>query len=113
MSGIESLSEKILARIALLQSMAAMLPNIKSVLEFICQGLSDMAGITRVDYYIPDNKDSPARKKDNSSLAITFPLKHNSILYADLVFHLSDPDAFEPYKPYISNFKNMLAVIFE
>jgi len=112
-SGIESLSEKILARIALLQSMAAMLPNMKSVLEFICQGLSDMAGITRVDYYIPDNKDSPAQKKDNSSTRISFPLKHNSILYADLVFHLADPDAFEPYKPYISNFTNMLAVIFE
>lgn len=113
MSGTESLSEKILARIALLQSMAAMLPNKKSVLEFICQGLSEVAGINRVDYYIPDNKDSPAQKKDNSSTRIAFPLKHNSILYADLVFHLADPDVFEPYKPYISNFTNMLAVIFE
>ena len=114
MSGTESLSEKILARIALLQSMAAMLPNKKSVLEFICQGLSEVAGITRVEYYIPeDSISSCVGKEENLKEKITFPLKHNCILYAGLVFHLDDPDAFEPYKPYISNFTNMLAVIFE
>jgi PAS domain S-box-containing protein len=113
MSGTEPLSEKILARIALLQSMAAMLPNKKSVLEFICQGLSEVAGISHVDYYIPDCKNSLTQENDRGNLVITFPLKHNSILYADLIFHLVDPDVFEPYKPYISNFTNMLAVIFE
>ena len=114
MSATEALSEKSLARIAILQSMAAMLPTRKSVLEFVCRGLLDVVGVKLVTYHITGDGAVDSNNPDNrSDEMMVIPIKHGDTLYADLHFYLLEGNAFEPYKPFISNFANMLAVIFE
>lgn len=113
MNSKEPYSGTILARIALLQSMAALLPNRYAVLRMVSHGLKDVAGVRNVEFYLDDNfPGDPADQKIPDELC-DFPLQRNNKTYATLRFYFDDSKEFEPYKPFISNFVNMLAVIFE
>ncbi len=113
MNSKESYSGTILARIALLQSMAALLPNRDSVLKMVCHGLKDIAGVRNVDCFLDGNVPADTVDQKSPDEFCDFPLQRNNKIYATLRFYFNDSKEFEPYKPFISNFVNMLAVIFE
>ncbi len=109
------LSVEVLGRINLLQSMVTLLPDQTSMLRFICQGLEDIAGVKSLKYRIftegalPPSVDfSPSTDRFR-----IFPVNYKEIAYAELVFEITESEDFEPYVPFLINFSNMLAVIFE
>jgi len=114
MTSDSSLSAEVIGQIALMQSVVTQLPDKKSMLSFACQGLKDVAGVAEA-FYSHDNlhinqpelKNSPDRKER------IFPIKRGKNIHADIILRLQDTAAFLPYTPYIENFCNMLAVVFE
>jgi len=104
------LSGKIVASIALLQSMAALLPNRESILKFVSRGLCDVAGVEKIEYRLDGVFEAASLKNHNSAV---FPIKRGGKVFAELLIHLYDYQKFEPNIPFISNFANMLGVIFE
>ncbi len=110
-----NLSVEVLGRINILQSMVTLLPDQTSMLKFICQGLKDITGVKNLRYRLfseatPVSSDeyvSPAGK-----LRI-LPVKYKNRIYAELIFEITEEVAFEPYVPFLINFNNMLAVLFE
>ena len=107
-------STKTLAQIALIESVVITLPDKNKMLEFVCRGLLDTPGVSRVGFCIhennielkslPNNNDVPAHK---------FLIKLKDLIFAELVFDISNASLFLPYPPFIKNLTSMLAVIFE
>ncbi len=109
-----SLSAKVLGQIALMQSVVAQLPNKVSMLRFACQGLKDVSGVESVSYRLyEEGAHISGDLSEQRGVLRTFFITRKNHKYADLVFDLSDIDAFSPYIPYIENFNTMLAVMLE
>ncbi|MBU1171158.1 MAG: PAS domain S-box protein [Proteobacteria bacterium] len=114
MSSSKKLSPEIIGQIAILQSMVTLLPDETSMLNFICQGLKDVAGVKRLTYRLfhgetPSSSDSALHTETME----VFQVKYKAVTYAELYFDIAESDSFEPYVPFLKNFTNMLAVIFE
>ena len=108
------LSVAVLGRITLLQSMVTLMPNQKSMLEFICQGLKDVSGVKNLTYRLLNQDTSSLTDTTRSNGVIrVFPVKYDKTTYAELNFEIAKAEDFEPYVPFLTNFANMLAVIFE
>ncbi len=112
MNSGKGLSVEILGRITLLQSIVTLLPDPGSILKFICHGLKDISGVRNLTYRIFDSNTSLLDAESRENMHI-FPIRHNAVTYAELNFDIIENEAFEPYIPFIKNFANMLAVIFE
>ena len=114
MNDEKNISAKVLGQIALMQSVVIQLPDREHMLKFVCQGLKDIDMVNKVDYVLFDES-SPANAKSlkPGSKEKVFYIKNNSHKYAALFFQITDGEGFTPYIPYIKNFCNMLAVIFE
>ncbi len=114
MSSRPSLSAEVLGQIALMQSMVAQLPDKESMLSFACQGLNDLAGVAEAVYrYEIINNDQGTDHIPSNNDERIFPIIRGNRKHADIILRLTDAAAFLPYTPYIENFCNMLAVIFE
>lgn len=96
----------IIGQLSLMQSMLVALPDKKSIFSFMCHGLRDLPGVSSVRY-----ADTTLQLTDPSLAA--FPLVANHISHGALLFTLSDPQAFFPYKEYLANFCIMMAVVLE
>ncbi len=111
----KNLSVETLGRINILQSMVTLLPNQTTIMRFICQGLKDIEGVKSLKYRLLNKGDLPVAI-DSSSSADRFrffPVKYKTITYAEFIFEIAEPEFFEPYVPFLQNFNNMVAVIFE
>lgn len=114
MTALPQLSAGVLGQIALMQSVVAQLPDRTSVMRFAQSGLSDVVGVQEVRFELMDPPKTlePRATKPDLNTRI-FPIHHRTRLHGYFQIQLNDPAAFEPYAPYIENFCNMLALIFE
>lgn len=113
MSSNKDLSAAVVGQIALMQGVVAQLPNTKSILSFVRRGLIDIPGVEAVEYcsYEITNVDNCSETaKENQML---FPIEFKQQKMATLIITVNDMDTFNIYAPYISNFTNILAIIFE
>ncbi|HCY84086.1 MAG TPA: hypothetical protein DHV36_03015 [Desulfobacteraceae bacterium] len=106
------ISSKTLGQISLMQSVVAQLPDKTSILKFVCQGFRDISGIQGVTYRIAAAETVKRLVRPPDGIH-KFSIRHKGNHHADLFFDVSTPEAFAPYIPFIENFTNMLAVIFE
>ncbi len=114
MSVEDSLSAKAIGQIALMQGVVAQLPDQVSVLSFVAKGLSDIPGVKRVEYVLFNNEGTTVAVEDElEDERHIFPIEYKQSKYSSLIFHLSDRSKFDHYAPYIGNFTNVLAVLFE
>lgn len=114
MSPRKNLSVEILGQITILQSMVTLLPDETSMMNFICQGLKDVAGVKSLTYRLfnentPSSNDSTWSTENRQVLQV----KYKAVMFAELYFEIAESDSFELYAPFLKNFFNMLAVIFE
>jgi len=93
-----------LARLLLLQNVAALLPE-KGLNDFICEGLSGYPGVTKVVWEMNGNKEDPK--------SIYLPLKYAESNFGTIRLFIHDNSKINPYLPYLKNFAVMLAVILE
>ncbi len=114
MSVEDGLSAKAIGQIALMQGVVAQLPDQVSVLSFVAKGLSDIPGVKKVEYVLFNNEETSSLLKDQpEDQRHIFPIEYKQSKYASLIFHLSERSKFDQYAPYIGNFTNVLAVLFE
>lgn len=114
MSVMDDISAKVIGQIALMQGVIAQLPDQASVLSFAVKGLTDIPGIKKVEY-APFDKDGIALVLDDKPEKDRhiFPIEYKQAQYSSLIFNLSDKAQFDLYAPYIGNFCNVLAIMFE
>lgn len=106
-----NISAHIIGQIALMQSVVAQLPDVESMLKFVCRGLKDVPGITDVTY---TKEDSKLSEFDDGNISVRFfEIVSKNGKFATIYLHISDTTQYSPYFPYIENFCNMLGVIFE
>ncbi len=113
MSFEDGLSAKVIGQIAMMQGVVAQLPDEVSVLGFVAKGLSDIPGVKKVEYVLFNNEETPVLEYETEELRHIFPIEYKQSKYSSLIFHLSDRSKFDLYAPYIGNFTNVLAVLFE
>lgn len=114
MSKHPELSASIISQIALMQSVVAQLPEKVSMLEFACRGLKDVAGVGQARYFlISEEPEDSVTLRPDLSLCRNFYVCRNKKIHAIIELSVTDEVLFNPYVPYIENFCNMLAVIFE
>ncbi len=111
MANNERLSARIIGQIALMQSVVVQLPDDKSILNFSCQGLKDIPGITEIGYN--KNSISIGDKVFNNSTKRIFHIVHKQKTHFNLVVSINDFVSFEPYVPYMQNYCNILALLLE
>jgi PAS domain-containing protein len=100
------LKASIIGQLLLMQSLLAGLPDEKTIFSFACRGLEDIPGVLSVRY-------APATDTEAVANTVRLPLAVGASRLGDLVFELSDPAAFAPYRDYLNNFSFMMAVILE
>ncbi len=113
MSFEDGLSAKVIGQIAMMQGVVAQLPDEVSVLGFVAKGLSDIPGVKKVEYVLFNNEETSVLEYETEELRHIFPIEYKQSKYSSLIFHLSDRSKFDLYAPYIGNFTNVLAVLFE
>ncbi len=113
MSFEDGLSAKVIGQIAMMQGVVAQLPDEVSVLGFVAKGLSDIPGVKKVDYVLFNDEETSVLEYETEELRHIFPIEYKQSKYSSLIFHLSDRSKFDLYAPYIGNFTNVLAVLFE
>ncbi|MDQ8202999.1 ATP-binding protein [Pelagicoccus sp. SDUM812003] len=107
----ESLLAKHIGSIALMQSVVVQLPSLKSILQFVERGFSDLPSVVKVVGQV-----APASESEPDSASAhfqDFPISFLQTDYATLRIFYRDPKAFHPYLPYIQNFVSILGVVCE
>lgn len=104
-------SSRELSKLLLIQNMLAHLPDETQIMAFMCSGLSDLPGVKEADY-------RREQKLKQLNIETTTPIHHfpialNGNSYGILIFHLTNPDLFEPYIPYVVNLCFMTSILFE
>ncbi len=95
---------EILGQLLVMQSLVIGLPDEKSIFSFVCRGLLDIPGVSKVRY-------AHTTKKQAEGLTVRFPLLIGEICHGELLFSIKDQEVFAPYEDYLKNFCYMLAVI--
>ncbi|MGF1584398.1 MAG: PAS domain S-box protein [Bacteroidales bacterium] len=104
---IEKLDPRVLGQLLVMQSILNNLPDNESVFSFVCKGLADIPGISRVDYY------ENGYGKEETSSGLIYPVSSGSTFSGDLLLTIENYDKFSPYKEYLSNFIFMTGIILE
>lgn len=104
----EQLNPKILGQLLLMQSYVINLPDRKSIFSFVCKGLMDIPGISKVNYV----ENSP-KEIGNPTLQESFPVLLGNSYFGELVLTISDTELYKPYKDYLANFIFMVGVVLE
>lgn len=104
----DQLNPKVLGQLLLMQSFVINLPDKKSIFSFVCRGLVDIPGISKVIYLENEPKES-----DNSLLQEHFPVLLGDAYFGNLVVNISDIKLYEPYRDYLKNFIFMIGVVLE
>ncbi|MCP4024034.1 MAG: PAS domain-containing protein, partial [Desulfobacteraceae bacterium] len=112
MEETNNLCVKTLSQIALIQSAAAGLPDLETILEFVCRGLESLPGVSKTSYRLPENTTINEDGFINNNLQ-SFNLKLNDSEFAAISLTISDTALYSPYIPYIKNMCHMLSVILE
>jgi len=99
-------SGDLLARLLLLQNLAALIPERGKLLDLVCRGLEDFPGIDRVRF-ISDCEHECG--EEEGSLRI--PIRYGDDCFGFILAELIDPPAFEAYSPFVENMVNMIGVI--
>ncbi len=107
----ESLSADILSQILIMQSVVIQLPDADSILNFICRGLRDIPGIETAKFST-DTAPPPENSNPGPEQQV-FIVSRSNRCFATINISVSDSKAYSLYSPYISNFCNMLGVIFQ
>lgn len=105
---VEELNPKVLGQMLLMQSIVISLPDKKSIFSFVCKGLLDIPGISKVTYF-----DHIPVDVDNSSSQEKFPIQLGNSYFGELVVTISDVELYKPYKDYLKNFIFMIGVVLE
>ncbi|MBF0277377.1 MAG: PAS domain S-box protein [SAR324 cluster bacterium] len=108
------LSAKILGQIVLIQGMVWHLPNLESILSFVCRGLENLPGVFQIGYQVfEENFERGGLAEDGSKTGRKFELKFKDTVFGEMTFSVSESALFAPYIPYIENLSLMLAVVCE
>jgi PAS domain S-box-containing protein len=99
-------SAKVLGRLLIMQNILVGLPDEKSIVGFVCRGLTDIPGVAQVRY-----ADTPQENLDPSKTR--FPFLIGKSYRGELLLTVTDQTAFGPYVTYLNNFCSMVAVILE
>lgn len=104
----ENLNPKVLGQLLLMQSVLNNLPDNKSIFSFVCKGLLDIPGISKVEY-----NGTKSGAKDNIPFQLYLPISVSESNFGELKITLSEYDLFKPYERYLGNFVFMIGVILE
>ena len=104
----DSLDPKVLGQLILMQSYINNLPGEKSIFRFVCKGLADVPGISRVRL---NGDEENEIKNDHRSIVI--PIILDKINFGELIFEISDIAQYELYEPYVKNFVFMIGLVLE
>jgi len=105
--GKEDISAKVLAQLSIMQTYIIGMSNSSISLSFIEKGLGDVPGLSNVSVQ------EQLQVNSESSNAVSFPIKRKGSYYATVLVTVADYPKFELYKPYLENFFNTVAIIFE
>ena len=97
----------VLARLLLIESTAGQLGGPEEILAFVGRGLERVPGVTKA-LHVP-----PAGSLTVDRGVRRFPLRLGQRSHGELAVFLTDPDAFLPYAPFVSNLASMIAVVLE
>ena len=97
---------EVLGQLLLMQTLIGSLPDEERIFDFACKGLVDVPGVQ----YIEWQDDASV---DHDETTVILPIKVENAPARQLLLHLSDRQAFEPYLEYIKNFSFMLTVLLE
>lgn len=103
----KGLDAKTIGQITLMQSIIVQLPNVTTILEFVCSGLKDIPGVKDVTFTLnlrEDNKNIDVYRK---------VIKYNETQYAIVDLLLINKNQVKPYLPYIDNLYTILGVVFD
>jgi signal transduction histidine kinase/CheY-like chemotaxis protein len=104
----EQLDPKVLGQLLLMQSYINNLPDRRSVFSFICKGLMDIPGVSKVIYI-----EKGAGIEESLPSQLTIPVCLEESYFGELVITLSDQNLFKNYEPYLRNFIFMTGVVLE
>lgn len=93
-----------LGHLLLMQNAVAALPDMESVLSFICEGLAEIPGVASISH-------APRAEPDGKGIRL--PLGIAGSRHGELVLTIADPEAFAPYDIHIRNFCFVVSLIFE
>jgi len=111
MGKADKISGSVVGQIALMQSVVAQLPDRESIMNFVCQGLKDIPGVSAVDYELVGIDKEPIPL---SSLEIySHDIKIRGKKYGTIIITKDDKLSMAPYIPYIENFCVIIGIIFE
>ncbi|WP_243362190.1 PAS domain-containing sensor histidine kinase [Fundidesulfovibrio terrae] len=108
MSGA-SLQASVLGQLLLVPSLANALPDETSLFAFVCEKLKDIPGVKEV-LIVPDGAGDAYGAEPESEL---LALRDGKVQWGRLLFRLSDPAAFSPYRAYLESLCQVLAVMLE
>jgi PAS domain S-box-containing protein len=97
---------QVLSRLLVMPDQLIDLPDEQAIFSFVCRSLLDTPGIAAVRY----NAVSEARHDPHT---IAIPLPAGKTDWGELLFTVSDREAFAPYHDYLASFCSMLTVILE
>lgn len=103
----EDISAKVLAQLSIMQTYIIGIANTPVSLSFIEKGIGDIPGVSEVSI--------KTEVQANAELlgTVCFPIKRKGSYYATVVISVFNQEVFDIYKPYIENFFNTVAIIFE
>jgi len=98
----DSPNASVLARLLLVEDLAARQPDLESVLQCAARGLEALPGVAGVRSWDPVD---PA--------AQGFEIRHQGACHGVLGLELADPTAFAPYEPHVRHLARMLGVLLD
>lgn len=104
----EQLNPKVLGQLLVMQSYINNLPDTKTIFSFVCKGLLDIPGISKVTF-----SEEGLASTVNKPLQVVFPITISESFFGELQITLSEIELFEPYEPYLRNFVFMIGVVLE
>ncbi|MCF7807107.1 MAG: hypothetical protein K9N38_01120 [Candidatus Marinimicrobia bacterium] len=106
-----SLSAQVLGQITLMQGMITSMQGTDQISDLICSGLIEVPGISKVEFDTADLGSSKQSAPETSYSEFTFPLTYRDISHGKLHLTISSEREFSPYRPFIENLVNMVAVV--
>jgi PAS domain S-box-containing protein len=105
---IGKLDSHVLGQLLLMQNVLINLPGKDSIFSFVCEGLIDVPGIEKVQYF---ERTSQSKLLEDNVKSLPITLENS--YFGEIEIKLSNPKLFEPYKDYVYNFVFMIGVILE
>jgi len=104
----EPLDPKALGQLLLMQSYINNLPTPQSIFSFVCKGLLDIPGISKVEY-----SETAITHLDAEDTWASYPVQLGHSFFGELTIYFSNNQLYQPYQTYLKNFVFMIGVVLE